>query len=332
MENIAFPLTIVVIFYKWYFIIMYSSIKGETWMKTSLKEIVDLAAIGGANRIAHNDILRLATTENIPPAHHDEVKNLFIGIDFQNDFLENGELAVPNSHQDLEHTIDFLYRNMKNITKIIVSLDTHSPEQIFHPAWWVDIEGNHPQPYTIISEEDILSGKWQAVSKQEESLEYVQQLEQLGRMKLCIWPYHCIEGTFGAALEGQFSNLIHFYSVARKAPLEKIVKGKDPLSEMYGIIKPEFNRNNEVNLELLQQLKNYDHIYIAGEAKSHCVLESLRQILEHYKEDRGLTSRIYLLEDCMSPIPGFEDTTEASLKEFESVYGIKRVNSVDIIL
>lgn len=301
-------------------------------MNTNFEEIIDLSAIGKHNPIKNNDIFRLALAENLPSANTDEQKVLFIGIDFQNDFLKNGELAVPNSHKDVENTLRFLYENLEKITTIAISLDTHNAQQIFHPSWWVDQDGNHPEPYTIISEEDIRAGKWSAVEKQEESLEYVHQLEQQGRMKLCIWPFHCIEGTFGAALEGQFSNMIHFHSIARKSPIYKIVKGKDPLSEMYGIIKPEYDKNNYVNNELLQMMKGYDKIIMAGEAKSHCVLESLRQILEHFQDDVDFTSRIYLLDDCMSSIPGFEEGTETSLKNFKNSYHINIVSSKELTL
>lgn len=301
-------------------------------MNTNFEEIIDLSAIGKHNPIKNNDIFRLALAENLPSANTDEQKVLFIGIDFQNDFLENGELAVPNSHKDVENTLRFLYANLEKITTIAISLDTHNAQQIFHPSWWVDQDGNHPEPYTIISEEDIRAGKWSAVEKQEESLEYVHQLEQQGRMKLCIWPFHCIEGTFGAALEGQFSNMIHFHSIARKSPIYKIVKGKDPLSEMYGIIKPEYDKHNYVNNELLQMMKGYDKIIMAGEAKSHCVLESLRQILEHFQDDVDFTSRIYLLDDCMSSIPGFEEGTETSLKNFKNSYHINIVSSKELTL
>lgn len=301
-------------------------------MKTNFSEIVDLTAIGRHNPIKNNDIFTKALSENLNPASTDKERVLFIGIDFQNDFLEKGELAVPNSHQDVENTLQFLYKNMEKITSIAISLDTHNPQQIFHPTWWIDQDGNHPEAYTIISEDDIKTGTWTAVNHQEESLEYVHQLEQQGRMKLCIWPFHCIEGTFGAALEGQFSNMIHFHSIAKQSPIHKIVKGKDPLSEMYGIIKPEYDKNNDVNIELLEMLKGYDKLIFAGEAKSHCVLESLRQILEHYKEDVSLTSRIYLLDDCMSSILGFEEATEKALNEFKSLYNINIVNSQEMAL
>ncbi|WP_027415973.1 hypothetical protein [Aneurinibacillus terranovensis] len=301
-------------------------------MKTRFEEIVDVKAIGGENTKKMNELLDLAASENLNLSTADHERILLIGIDFQNDFMEGGELAVPNSHKDIENITRFIYNNIEKITTIAVSLDTHQPQQIFHPSWWIDKNQNHPAPFTIITAKDVEDGKWMAVEKQEESLEYVQNLEKLGKKQLCIWTYHCIEGTSGAALEGQFSNMIHFYSVARKSTLQKVVKGKDPLSEMYGIIKPEYDREGYHNKTFLEKLKSYDKIIVAGEAKSHCVLESVRQITEYYSDDKNMTSKIYILEDCMSSIPGFEEVTAATFAHFQKKYGITIIKSTELIL
>ena len=133
--------------------------------------------------------------------------------------------------------------------------------------------------------EDIEQGKWLPVQYKEESIEYVQHLTKQGKKQLCIWPYHCLEGTFGVALEGQFANLVYFHSVVRQTETIRRVKGLDPLSEMYGIFKPEYDRHHYVNRELLLKMNTYDQIFIAGEAKSHCVLESLSQMLDYYQLD-----------------------------------------------
>ncbi len=300
-------------------------------MKTPFHEIFDKDLIG-SNVQRINQILSQAMAENILPAGQDAVKTLFLAIDMQNDFMENGALAVPGSHQDVFNAGRFLYENMEKITHIAVSLDTHQPQQIFHPVWWVDKNGDHPAPFAIISADDVRNGTWKAVRNQEESLEYVSNLEKNSRKALCIWPYHCIEGTFGAALETQFAHLVYFHSVARNAVTERLVKGKDPLSEMYGIIKPEYDLAGYYNHEFLTKLETYDRIIIAGEAKSHCVLESVDQILEHFKDNQELTSRIYLLEDCMSCIPGYEEATEERFTYFKREYKVNIVKSDELTL
>ncbi|MBM7648454.1 nicotinamidase-related amidase [Bacillus ectoiniformans] len=301
-------------------------------MKTSFDTIVNIDEIGSSRSVKMNELLSLASAEGISPSNEDTEKVLFIGIDYQNDFMENGELGVPNSHTDIKNVTRFLYDNFHKITDIAISLDTHELNQIFHPVWWLDEQGNHPAPFTIISAEDIEKGKWTAAEKAEESLKYIRNLEKSGKKQLCIWPYHCIEGTRGAALESQFSNMIHFHSIARNTRIKKIIKGQDPLSEMYGIIKPEFAEADYGNYEFLNSLKSYQKIIIAGEAKSHCVLESVKQMVDYFADDREMTARFYVLDDCISSIPGFEEETEQAYEELKNKFGIHIVRSKELTL
>lgn len=302
-------------------------------MKTSYSEIVNVPSIGAKeNPIDLNEILKKATDEHMFPSRQNAENVLFLGIDVQQDFMDNGALGVPGAHGDVERMTKFIYNNMDKISAIAVSIDTHTPHQIFHPYWWIDENGNNPAPYTIITLADLDSGKWKPVVAPKASREYVQHLEQDGKKQLCIWSYHCIQGTVGHALENQFANMIYFHSVAKKVNVKRLVKGTDPLSEMYGIIKPEYDTHNYVNIDFLNQLETYDKIVIAGEAKSHCVLETIKQILEHFANRPEITKKIYILEDCMSSISGYEQATEDTFNNFVSVYGVNIVKSTDNIL
>ena len=246
--------------------------------------------------------------------------------------MEKGALGVPGAHGDVERMTRFIYENMDAISNIAVSIDTHTPHQIFHPCWWIDEQGSNPAPYTTVTLADLDSGKWKAVINPIASRDYVGHLEQDGKKTLCIWPYHCIQGTIGCALENQFANMVYFHSVAKKAIVQRLVKGQDPLSEMYGVIKPEYDTKGYINLDFLNKLEQYDKIVIAGEAKSHCVLESIQQILEYYENRPEITRKIYILEDCMSPIPGFEKVTDSAFETFKRKYQVAIAKSTDKIL
>lgn len=300
-------------------------------MKTPFHHIFDTDSVGQPiNPLPLNHLLRWANLEQI---EHDEFspKTVFLGIDIQQDFMDNGALGVPGANQDVIRTGQFIYNNIEKISEIIVSLDTHEPAQIFHPYWWEDTAGNHPTPYTIIKLEDLTNGHWHAVTDPALSKHYVRQLEKAGK-QLCIWPYHCINGTTGWALENQFSNLIHFMSVAARIPIQKICKGQYPLSEMYGIIRPEYSMHDNTNTKLLEKIASFDKIVIAGEAKSHCVLESIKQICEYYYDKLEITRKIYVLTDCMSDIPGFEQQSQTGYKILASKYKINLVKSTDNFL
>lgn len=133
-------------------------------------------------------------------------------------------------------------------------------------------------------------------------------------------------------MENQFANMVYFHSVAKKAVVQRLVKGQDPLSEMYGVVRPEYDTKGYINLDFLNKLEQYDRIVIAGEAKSHCVLESIRQILEYYETRPEITQKIYILEDCMSSIPGFEAVTDQTFAAFKKRYQVNIVRSTDNLL
>ena len=304
-------------------------------MKTAYEQIVNtshIASFGGAQNIP--EIISLGEQENLTPALQDKKKVLLLVIDVQNDFMEGiGSLPVQGSKGDVERLTRWMYKNTDKITQVICSLDSHSINQIFHSDWWVDKEGNQPQPFSLITYADVLSGKWIASNgKNNLSLDYLKNLESTGKKQLCIWPYHCLCGTRGAELEGEFAKMLYYHSSARKSVPVLSAKGQNPYTEMYGIIKAEYDTDNYINMPVLNAVEQSDEIYIAGEASSHCVLASTTQILEYFAANKEITRRITVLCDCMSPIGGFEEVTEKSFKEMQSKYGIQIKKSVDIIL
>ena len=304
-------------------------------MKTAYEQIINTDHIASSSNMQNlSEIISWGEQENLTPASQDKRKVLLLAIDVQNDFMEGiGSLPVQGSKGDVERLTRWIYRNVGKITQIICSLDTHSISQIFHPDWWVDKDGNKPLSFTVITYADVLSGKWSAANgKNELSLDYLKNLELTGKKQLCIWPYHCLCGTRGAELENEFSKMLYFHSAARKSAPVLSTKGQNPFTEMYGIIKAEYDPDNYINRPVLEAVEHFDEIYIAGEASSHCVLASTFQILDYFAENKDITSRITVLSDCMSPIGGFEEVTEKSFEEMKSRYGIQIKKSTDVVL
>ena len=302
-------------------------------MKTNYEQIVDVTQIGrrGANDM--NAIFALAAQEEFSPAVNDAPRRLLLCIDVQKDFMEGGALGVPGSVGDVERLTRFIYNNMGGISRILCSLDTHTPHQIFHPCWWVNSAGDHPAPYTIITHDDVVHNRWRPVIGDPRiSLEYLKELEKVGagKKQLCIWPYHCIDGEEGSSMENQFAKMVYFHSLVRSTVNRMIHKGEDPYSEMYGIIKPEYSKKNWMNTTVLSAIETFDEIYVCGEAASHCLMESVRQIAEHFANRPDVLQRITILEDCTSPIPGYEAATKDAFDNFKSTYGIKFAKSTDI--
>lgn len=302
-------------------------------MVTNFEQIVNVAEIGGHSSVNLNSIIELAEREQFEPAANDSPRRLLLAIDVQKDFMEGGALAVPGSIGDVERITRFIYNNMAGLTRIMCSLDTHTPYQIFHQCWWANSDGDHPAPYTIITYDDVNKGRWRPiVGDPRDSIEYLQGLESAGKKQLCIWPYHCIAGTEGHGLENEFAKMVYFHTVCRKSADRMIPKGQDPLSEMYGIIKPEFDKKNFLNMPVLTALEKYDEIYVVGEAASHCLMESVLQGAEYFQDRPEITQKITILEDCTSPIPGYEAATQDAFDRLKSTYGIKFEKSTNIQL
>lgn len=303
-------------------------------MKTKYEQIIDVANIATKERTRDlASIITLAENESLPSASSDAKKVLLLVIDMQNDFMEDiGSLGVTGSKGDVERLTRWIYANMDKITQVMCSLDTHSVFQIFHPSWWADEQGNPPKPYTEITYDDVVNGRWRPMFSVPKSINYVKNLENLGKKRLMIWPYHCLEGSDGASLENEFTNMLYFHATARKSKPITIQKGRDATTEMYGIIKAEYDPNNFVNEPVLKVIEDFDEIYIAGEASSHCVMESGKQILEYYKDRPDITQRITILEDCTSPVANCEQIAEDAFAAFKAQYGIRVAKSTDIIL
>ena len=307
-------------------------------MKTKYEEIVNVNAIGKSeNPISLNEILKKANDEQLTPSKQNKERVLFIGIDVQQDFMDNGALGVPGAHGDVERMTRFIYNNMDKISNIAVSIDTHTPHQIFHPCWWIDENGNNPAPYTPITLADLDSGKWRAVINPMASRDYVEHLEKDGKKTLVVWSYHCIQGTTGCALENQFSNMIYFHSVAKKNVVQRLVKGEKPVTEMYGIFKPEYSKDGYVNLPAMNIFLDdkgsikYDKIVYAGEAEDYCVYETFVQALEMYKNNEEMLKRFYIMRDCMSAI-GERAAVDKMYDDLQKQYPFHMVNSTDNFL
>ena len=302
-------------------------------MKTAFEEIVSVEHIGKeANPFQLGALLAKACAEELPRASEDKVRTTLLCVDMQRDFMEGGPLGVAGSLGDTERLTRFIYKNMTKITEIAASLDTHSPRQIFHQCWWRGADGQMPAPFTVITAKDVKEGRWRPLYEKEKSEEYLEYLETGGQKQLVIWPYHCIAGTAGCALENQFSNMIHFFSAAREAGLKKIVKGTLPATEFYGIVSPEYDPGGSyANRELLDDLKRCDKLVIAGEARDYCVAQSVLQICEAMEKEKK-RPEIFIMEDCMSCVGPDAASVSATYKEWSDKFSFRIVKSTEEFL
>ena len=289
------------------------------------------------------DAAAWAAEHDIRPASEDSPRVCLLAVDVQNTFCIPGfELFVggrsgTGAVDDSRRLCEFVYRNLGTITQVFPSLDTHHAMQVFHAIWLVDEAGNHPEPYTLVSAEDVESGRWRVNEAVADALgldrgyaarhlaHYTRALAGGGKYDLTIWPYHAMLGGIGHALVPAVEEALFFHSIARYSQPEFQVKGDQPLTEHYSMLGPEVTEGPDgerlggLNTALIEKLLEFDAVVVAGQAKSHCIAWTIDDLLEDETVRLQLAERTYLLEDCTSPVvvPGTVDYTDEADAAFE---------------
>ncbi|ADB41579.1 nicotinamidase [Spirosoma linguale] len=234
------------------------------------------------------------------------MRNAFLIIDTQFDFCHpQGALFVPGAEQDVERMSALIRNHADQIDHIVVTLDTHQVLDIAHPLFWHDASGNHPAPFTRISGEEVDAGRWIPRFSPEKAIHYIHKLEADGQFAHFIWPEHCLIGSRGAALHDTLLDALKDWSRKRDLDYVAVQKGLYPLSEHFGIFRAQVPDANvpetQLNTALITDLARFDTVYLMGEAKSHCVANSLKQLLDFAPE---LVSKLVIVTDCMSDVTG----------------------------
>lgn len=327
-----------------------------------LPDHYDPQSLDGVWRVPYEDrfeeALNWAQLHDIPPSAQDAFKIGLIAIDVQNTFCHpDFELFVAGRSgnaavEDNRRLCGFLYRNLGRITEITSTLDTHQAMQIFHAVFLVDEEGNHPDPLTQVSARDVAEGRWRANPGVAKSLghdadylqryleHYTRHLQEIDKFDLTVWPFHSMLGGIGHALVSAVEEVFFFHMAARSRQTNFVIKGHNPLTEAYSAIGPEVltdHEGREIDSRrdaFLREVQTKDAVIIGGQAKSHCVAWTISDLLDDIRaDDESLVEKIYLLEDCTSPVvvPDVVDFTEEAEEAFErfAEAGMHLVRSTD---
>lgn len=225
-------------------------------------------------------------------------------------------------------------------------MDSHHKMHIAHPSFWVDSETgkNHPSPFTSISSDDVRNKKWTPRNDLSDKLEihidqtifetsareggkfnvdkyceeYTAKLEDGGRFQLCIWPEHCLIGTPGHCIVPNVLEAMDDWLEATGKSIQFVHKGQNLLTEMYSALRAEIpvDKSTSFSKTLMNDLLKSERILICGQAMSHCVNFTVRDILAHWPSERR--SDLFLLVDCASPVPGFENAASSFVNDMKA--------------
>jgi nicotinamidase-related amidase len=280
-------------------------------------------------------------------------------IDVQNSFHPGGSLGIPTANEDAKRIVDLISSHGDKINRIVATLDSHHKLHVAHPYFWMagDDESKQPDPFTIISAADIEQGKWKPrpnirieaeellntnIFENPESvmtngsfdlskyaLEYAKRLEARGRFQICVWPEHCLIGSEGHNVVPTVRKAMDEWSVRTGGSIEWVMKGENLLTEMYSALAADVpvSKATSFNEALYKSLMKSDRLIVAGQAMSHCVNYTLRDMVENCQKEE--TAKIVLLTDCASPVPGFEAAAETFQKDMKTA-GVQLMPVSDI--
>ena len=249
-----------------------------------------------------------------------------ITIDPQNDFCiangpggEKGQLVVACAEADMNRLGPFITKNQKRVSEIHCTLDSHQYIHIAHPAFWVNSKGDRPNPFTLITEDDVKNGVWRAYNPrwQGRALAYVEALKKNARYVLVIWPPHCLIGTWGHSIVPIVAKALYQWESDTYNRVNFVAKGSNLFTEHYSGVQADVpddqDPSTKLNTVLIDALQDADEILITGEALSHCVANTIRDIATQFGVDQ--IQKFTLLEDTSSNVTSFEKMGQDFVKE-----------------
>lgn len=264
------------------------------------------------------------------------MKNIqLVVIDPQKDFCDpHGALFAPGADADVARLARMVHRLKGRLTDIHVTLDSHRKVDISHPIWWRDAAGKPAAPFSRITAADVEDGRFVTARPEmhTRSLAYLHALETGGRYPHTIWPYHCLIGDTGHGIADVLADALHDWE-ERFAMVDFITKGSNPWTEHFSGVQAEVpdpaDPGTQINTSFIRTLEDADVILMAGEALSHCVANTVRDIADGLSAPHYV-KKIHLLVDATSNVPGFESVGDDFVRQM-SARGMKTITTTEIL-
>lgn len=198
-----------------------------------------------------------------------------IVVDVQNGFVTGGNLAVP----DGEAVVPVINRIAPAFANVVLTQD-------WHPAGHASFASSHAgrRPYDVV---DLAYGKQ------------------------VLWPDHCVQGSFDAALHADL-DIAHAQLIVRK--------GFHPQVDSYSAFQ-EADRRTPTGLDGYLKQRGITQLFVAGLATDFCVAWTAL-------DARGLGYETWVVEDATRPID-LDGSLAAAWRELAQ-QGVGRIRSSDL--
>lgn len=276
----------------------------------------------------YDSTLPVVEPEKPPPP----VKTVMLIVDPQVDHLSAGSYPVPGAEDDSKRVADYIQQNTGTIDEIYITMESRHRMHISHGVFWINEQGEHPRPNTIISFTDIQNQVWTPVNSEhlEHCLNYTRSLEEQGNVhQLVIAPEHCLIGTTGHSIVPSINNAVQKWTEVTGKQVHYVMKGTNCMTEMYSALSADVPVGSDASTyadnELIANLYGGDRVLVCGQALSHSVNYTVRDMIRLFRmyqrqfskkavpesndSEVDVAKKIFLLSDCSSTLRGFENQT-----------------------
>jgi nicotinamidase/pyrazinamidase len=242
-------------------------------------------------------------------------------IDPQNDFcdIDGAALPVSGANADLDRLAALIRERGAQLDGITVTLDSHHTYDIAHTSYWRDAAGDTPAPFTPVTLDDVESGRFNPA----DAGQYEAVKAYLRQSGLFLWPNHCIVGSWGHGLHAGLARSLSAWEAGSLRNVDYLIKGLNPRTEHFSAFEADVPIGDDPDTMFdprdAAMLLAASRVIVGGEALSHCVASSVRSLLRHL--GTGFATRMVLLRDAASPVPGFEPQGQAFVDEFVAAGG-----------
>jgi len=264
----------------------------------------------------------------------------------------DGELCVPGAWEDMVRLGDFVRKAARIITSIDATLDSHHYIHIAHPIYWKNIKtSERPFPFTQLlpqpnpDDESIGTvygqnlagdriGEFTTTTPHfiKRAYNYLKALKDGNRYPHMIWPYHCLIGTPGHnVVEPLYDALLNWEKV-RFAGVNWLTKGSNYHVEHFSAVRAEVpdpkDDKTQLNTAFIQRVMEADEILLSGEAGSHCLANTVRDMAEFGSDE--FVKKCVLLKDATSPVETLEHLQDKFIADMQAV-GMRVATTTDYL-
>jgi len=269
----------------------------------------------------------------------------------QQQVLHDGELCVAGAWEDMNRVAGLVNRLGSKLNDIHVTMDSHHQLHVAHPIWWKDSSGRRPNPFTIMREENgtIVGSRFDpntsgfvdigefvcfSPSAHKRTLEYLKALKAANRYPHVVWPPHCLIGTSGHNIVPQLMEALLKWEIDNFAAVDVVTKGSNYYVEHFSAVRAEVvdpkDSTTQLNSDFIAVLMEADEILFAGEAGSHCLANTVRDIANEFKANDEFIKKCVLLTDGTSPVTGFEGLQSQFISDM-TARGMKSATCADYL-